>query len=168
MIFWTSASPSPVPRAFVVKNGREDPFAPRAGSTPGPLSVTLTRRTSWAPSFHAVDDDSRRHVRVGARLQRVAAQVAERLPQQHFVPFDLPNSPVDDDLAAPRRGFRADLLGRPLRRCPHVDRRQRQFRRLGEIQEIRDDLAERLGLVADALHVRPEFRRQPIEIEQAA
>ena len=38
---------------------------------------------------------------------------------------------------------------------------------LGEVQEVGDHLAEGFGLVANALHILLELRRQPFEIEQA-
>ena len=45
---------------------------------------------------------------------------------------------------------------------------EHQLGRPGEVEEVGHDLAERLGLLADAHDVRPEVSRQPLEIEQAA
>ena len=43
-----------------------------------------------------------------------------------------------------------------------------QFCGLGEVEEIGHNLAQFLGLFADALHIGPEIHWQPLQIEQSA
>ena len=78
MIFWTRASPSPVPR--VVTKGRKM-RGPTTGSTPGPLSMTAIRTTRCGRSG-ALDRDPR-WMCPSTGLRRVAAEIRERLLQQH-------------------------------------------------------------------------------------
>ena len=126
------------------------------------------RRTPCTAIALPFDDDLRDDPRLVAGLERVAAQVAERLAKQDLVAFDPAELAAHDDVTAPRAHVGADLLGRALDEAGHLDRRQRQLGRTGEVQEVGDDLSERLGLVADALHVGAKVSRQAFEIEQPA
>ena len=76
------ASPRPVPRERVVKNGSNTRVRASSGM-PGPLSSTATRhaRSSAEPRTRTMGV----HPRDGARFGRVANQVAEDLTQQHLV-----------------------------------------------------------------------------------
>src|SRR3954452_819168 len=105
--------------------------------------------------FDAVNRNPGRHVRLGACLERIAAQIAERLPEEDLVPFDPAEPAGHGDVAAPGPGVGADFLRGPVDDALHFDRRQRQVRGLGEVQEICHHLPESLGLVANALYVRP-------------
>ena len=49
-----------------------------------------------------------------------------------------------------------------------LDARQRELCRPREVEEVGDDLVERLGLGSDAFDIGPVRRRQRIQIEQLA
>ena len=72
------------------------------------------------------------------------------------------------DVAAERSRLGAQLLGGALADGAEVDGRQRELRRPREVQEVGDDLAERLGLGANAFDVRPVGFRQRLQVEQLA
>ena len=84
MIFCTSASPSPVPRARVVTNGRKMRDA-NGDRRRGRCRRPRCARARCAAIRKALDGDARRDARVDAGFERVAAQVAEHLPQQDLV-----------------------------------------------------------------------------------
>ena len=95
----------------------------------------------------------RRDPGVGTGLERVATQVAERLPQQDVVALrPLPNSPRDLDTAAARRGLGRALVGGAIDE-PLQATRWRSVNSVGlrEIEEIGHDLAKRVGLVPESL-----------------
>ena len=103
-----------------------------------------------------------------AGLERVAAQVAQRLSQQDFVAFDRPELSADRDRAGSRQRVRPDFVRGPFGEVGHVDTGERQLRGLGEVQEVGDHLAEGFGLVANALHILLEFRGKPLESSSRA
>ena len=117
MIFWTSARPRPVPFALVVKNGRNI-VGTTAGSIPGPLSVTVTRSVFCVPSIMPATVTRGTDVRIPARLERVATEIAQGLAKQHFVPFDISVIAGDDHLTAARGHVSPDVVGGPLARSP--------------------------------------------------
>src|SRR5262245_29227729 len=61
------------------------------------------------------DYDVRLHVRLDAGLERVAAQIAERLPQQDLVALHHGSLAVDGDRSPARPGVAADLFPAALR-----------------------------------------------------
>ena len=86
--FCTIARPRPVPDGLVVKNGRNT-RSRTAGAMPGPLSCTASTHSALAPRRSR----PRPATAGGApaalrRLDAVANQVAEHLPQQHLVAVD--------------------------------------------------------------------------------
>jgi hypothetical protein len=84
-----------------------------------------------------------RHPRIDAGLDRISAQIAERLAKQHLVTLDPSELPAHGDAAAARPGLGANLFGGALRDGGHVHRRQRQLGGPREVQEVRDHLSER-------------------------
>ena len=156
-----------MPRALVEKNGRKT-LGATAGSMPGPLSHDVDpQRPLWQRRR------ARREVTTGGSRRSTQASSALRhrllnaCRKQHLVTFDRVECAANFDAAAARGRFSPDLVGRPLDNRAHVDGCERQFRWLGEVQKVGDDLSERVGFVANALHVRLEFVRQALGIEQA-
>ena len=111
---------------------------------------------------------ARRDPGVRAGLERVAAQIAERLTQEHLVAVDRARTRREPP---PRRratrASRADFLGAALDDGAACRRAQDQLAPArAKFRKLRDDLAERLRLVADAVHVGRVVGGQPLEIEQ--
>ena len=76
-----------------------------------------------------MNHDARRRRAAGARLERVAQQVAERLAQQHLVAFDRAELAAHVDVAAQRARVGAHLLGGALADRAQIHARERQLRR---------------------------------------
>ena len=136
---------------------------------PGPLSLTAMRDSLRRGSIVRLDHDARRRRRAGAGLDRVAQQVAERLPQQHLVAFDGAELAAHLDVAAERARVGPDLLGRALADA-RADRRRVSVSCAGraKFRKLVTTCAERLGLGANAFDVRPVGVGQRVEIEQLA
>ena len=103
-----------MPCDFVVKNGWKTRSRAVSGK-PGPLSLIDER----AGALRAIDvRDSTTTVGAiaarGARLDGVAEQIAERLPEQHVVALDGRELSGDDDVAVERAGVGAQVVGRAL------------------------------------------------------
>ena len=71
----------------------------------------------------AVDGDVRRDACRAAGLERVAAQVAQRLSQQDFVAFDRSEFAVDETVAGSRQGVCPDFVRGPFGRSRMSTRR---------------------------------------------
>ena len=67
-----------------------------------------------------------------------------------------------------RRASDLQIVGGTLDDRPKIVGGQRQPGRTREVQEVRHDLAERLGLLPDAFDVRLELRRKRSRVEQLA
>ena len=102
-----------------------------------------------------------------AGLGGIAHQIGEDLPQQHLVAVDLAERSRDLERRA-RGQLAQQLLGRTTRQRLEPDRRERHRVRAREVQEVRHNLSERLGLLPDALDVRTVLRRERIRHQQAA
>ena len=122
MIFCTRGRPRPVPRALVVKNGRNIRSATDGGNPGSVVGDGDTKQLLFAID-RALRNDLRRHVVVHAGLERVAKQVADGLPQQHVVSLDPLELPVDGQL--PATGLTSDRMSSAARStiARQVDRR---------------------------------------------
>jgi hypothetical protein len=107
-------------------------------------------------------------VSIRARLERVAAQIAEGLAQQDLVTLHEPEFPGDPDVAAARAHLPADLFRCALSDSPHVHGAEHQLGGLREIQKVGYHLPECLGFIPDTLDVGSIVPGKAIEVEQAA
>ncbi len=135
---------------------------------PGPLSSTLMRDMPRARDRSDSMTTTGAIFSRGARFNGVAQQIAERLTQQHIVSLQATEASADDDVATEVTRFLALLIGDAFADGAQVDVYESQLRRIGEVEEVRDDLLERLGFRANALDVGAIRLWQLIEIEQLA
>ena len=103
-----------------------------------------------------------------ARLDRVAQQIADRLPQQHIVALHGREVAGDENVALQRARVATKIVGGALGHGTQIDGRQRELGGAGEVEEIRHHFAHRFGLGANAFDVGSKRRGQGIEIEQTA
>src|SRR4029079_14622713 len=87
--------------------------------------------------------------------------------QQHVVSLHREVLAAHLHRATARRRVGADVFGRALYDGTGVDAGRHQLGGLGEVQEVADHGAERVGLFADAEHVGTAVGGQSIEVEQA-
>ena len=104
-----------MPLRFDVKNGWK--MRSRAtGSMPGPLSLTEILAILCAASISDSMTTTGGDRRAGARLDGVAQQVGERLPQQHLVALDRAELAAKRHVAAERAGIVRESPRPPARR----------------------------------------------------
>ena len=153
MIFWTSARPRPVPLAFVVKNGW-NMRSRAAGRDAGTVVGNRDERLPVIAIDPHLDMDGGHDPMLGAGFDRVAAQIAEGLTQQHFVALDAHARTGEVERTAARRDFRAHVVHRALQHGTQIDHFHRDVDGTREVQEIRHDFAERVRFLLDALDAR--------------
>ena len=148
MIFWTSARPRPVPLRLGREERTEDAITDVVRHA-GTVVADADAQQAVHDIPLAFDHDLRADLGLIARLERVAAQVAHRLTQEHLVAFDASEVPAHDDVSASRPGFGTNFVRGAFGKHGHLHRCQRELGRPGKVEKIRDHLAKGLGLVAD-------------------
>src|SRR5215208_2835368 len=114
-----------------------------------------------------VNPDVGRHTGPLARVRRIPYEIAEYLAQQHFVAENLGEVPVDVE-----RGPGWQLVAQVVRGASsddaEVHARQGDVFRTRKAEEVGHHLAERLGLLTDALDVWLVLRRHGFDLDQSA
>src|SRR5262245_34393399 len=126
----------------------EHPFSYRRRD-PRPVVADHDAQRLLIAIDRALSSDVRCDTRADAGLERIAKEVTDRLTQQDVISVDARELAANDELAAARFHLRTDIVGTALDHRGHLDRAHDQLGRLGEVQEVRDDLPELLGLRTD-------------------
>jgi hypothetical protein len=102
------------------EEGPENALARRGLDTRPAVLYEDAHRFPRAIDFGSNDDD-RRQLGVGTRLDGIPDQVCEGLPQQYFVAFELAKLAPDRDVAAEVSRLGAELVGRALANGAQID-----------------------------------------------
>ena len=146
----------------------------------GENQVALIRIDSWTVAGEgeprlamvgidrAFQDDPGCVVSAKAGVDRVATEVAQRLPQQDFVAFHVGKLTANVHITTFRPRVPSDLLRRAFDELAEAHLPEAQLGGAGEVQEVVDHFSQGDGLLPDSFDVRFVLRLQLPRIEKSA